>query len=140
MVRWSVMFLLFMAWSSNAWSWRCNGWIIAPGLTLFEVGQKCGDPQMADTRVEWRVLTRYEPRCETQWVPVQTVVPGTAEQRTVQEPRTVCVNVPVSFTVPVQVEEWYYDERAWGNVPKLLRFENGRLVFIETLWGDRHLP
>ncbi|CAL1240710.1 DUF2845 domain-containing protein [Candidatus Methylocalor cossyra] len=134
LVLWGIAF--------DAWAWRCNGWIIEPGKTLYEVGQKCGEPEAADQRIEWRTLQNFEQRCDTRMEPVEVPAtpPATGGPRIEYRPRTVCFTIPVSVTVPVQVEEWYYSDQGVGNVPKLLRFENGRLVFIETLWGQRNMP
>ena len=131
-------FLLLACLSANAWAWRCNGWIIEPGLPKFDVGQKCGDPYSGDRRTEWRVITNFVPNCQTQFNQVQ-VPDGRGGTRIENQPRTFCVQVPVQSTVPVEVEEWYYTEAGNGNVPKLLRFENGRLIFIQDLWNERNL-
>lgn len=130
--------LLLWAWAGSAWAWRCNGWIVEEGQTKFDVDQKCGDPEGADQRTEWRVITNFVPRCDTVFDQVR-VADGRGGQRMENVPRSVCTQIPVQSTVPVQVEEWYYSDAGYGNVPKLLRFENGRLVFIETLWNQRNL-
>jgi hypothetical protein len=132
------MLLLLSSMAADAWAWRCNGWIIEEGQTQFDVGQKCGDPESGDRRTEWRVITNFVPNCQTQWT--QASMPdGRGGQRVQNQPRTVCVSVPVQSSVPVEVEEWYYSDAGRGNVPKLLHFVNGRLAFIETLWNQRNL-
>ncbi|SMF95932.1 Protein of unknown function [Methylomagnum ishizawai] len=130
--------LLLLGMSAQAWAWRCNGWIIEEGQTKFDVDQKCGDPQSGDRRTEWRLVTNFVPNCQTQFESIR-MPDGHGGMRVVNQPRTFCVQVPVQSTVPVEVEEWYYSDAGHGNVPKLLRFENGRLVFIENLWGQRNM-
>lgn len=133
------LLLLGLSANANAWDpWRCNGWIIEEGQTKFDVDQKCGAPQSGDRRMEYRVITNFVPNCQTRFEQVQ-IPDGRGGVRVVSQPRNYCVQVPVQSTVPVEVEEWYYSDAGHGNVPKLLRFENGRLVFIETLWNQRNL-
>ena len=132
------MLALLLGVSFDAWAWRCGGWIVEEGQSLFEVGQKCGDPESWDRRTEWRVITHFVPNCFFQMESAQ-VPDGRGGFRIENRPRNVCTQVPVQTTVPVDVVEWYYSEEQYGNVPKLLRFENGRLVFIEQLWRQRNL-
>lgn len=118
---------------------RCDGWIIEPGQSMFEVRQKCGDPQSADRHTEWRTQTTFQQQCQTLQEPVyqsaSTGQNGGQAQTVTYMPRTICNSVPVTFTVPVEVESWYFDD---PSVPKALHFENGRLGWIEDLWKLRH--
>ncbi len=132
------LFLVLCGMAADVWAWRCNGWIIEEGQTRFDVGQKCGDPESWDRRTEWRVVTNFVPSCQTLMEPIQ-VPDGRGGSRIDYRPRTQCIQIPVQSTVPVEVEEWYYSDAGHGNVPKLLRFESGRLVYIETLWNQRNL-
>lgn len=135
---WFALGLGLSVWAVDARAWRCGGWIIEEGQTPFEVGQKCGDPESANQRMEWRVVQSIQQQCTVQNVPIVIPLPN-GGQRTEFRPQTLCVPVPVSITIPVQVEEWFYSDQGYGNVPKLLRFENGRLVFIENLWNLRNM-
>jgi hypothetical protein len=127
----------------DALAWRCNNWLVEPGQTLYEVGERCGDPQSAEHRTVWRVQTTLQQQCQS--IPEQVYGPaapsgrpgqgGTPAPQPMVTYRTVCTAVPISFTVPVDVEIWYYDD---VSVPKALHFENGRLSWIEPLWRLRH--
>lgn len=129
--------------TGDALAWRCDGWVIESGLTAFEVGQKCGDPQSAERRTEWRMQTTLQQQCQSipEQIPQPAPAPHPRGQGVPQAAppivtyRTVCTAVPISFTVPVDVEIWFYDD---VSVPKALHFENGRLIWIEQLWGLRH--
>lgn len=118
---------------------RCDGWIIKPGQSLFEIQQKCGEPQAVERRAEWRTQTTFQQQCQTIQEPIYQSTPtgsnGGQVQTVTYMPRTVCNSVPVTFTVPVEVESWYFDD---PSVPKALHFENGRLNWIEDLWKLRH--
>lgn len=142
MTRLSACLVLALA-AGDTLAWRCDGWVIEPGLSAFEVGRKCGDPQSAERRTEWRVQTTFQQQCQSIPEPVPSL-PAPAGGQGPGGPkatppavtyRTVCTTVPISFTVPVDVEIWFYDD---VSVPKALHFENGRLVWIEQLWGLRH--
>ncbi len=136
-------FVLFMA-TGDALAWRCNVWVIEPYQTLYEVGQKCGEPQFSENRTEWRLQISYQQQCQNITEPVTQPAPQAPPARgTVQPPpqpqvtyqtRTICDTVPFYINVPVDVTILYYND----NVPKALHFENGRLQWIEDLWNMRH--
>jgi hypothetical protein len=125
---------LLMA-AGDAFAFRCGGWLIETGNTKYEVGQHCGDPDSSEFRTEWRPQTVFQMQCQTFMDPVPA--PGGAaggRPAITYRPRTVCNPFPLTITVPVEVEIWFYDD---ASVPKALHFENGRLVWIEPLWGLR---
>lgn len=144
------MFLLLplLVFASDAWAWRCNGWIIEENMLRIEVGEKCGNPEKFDRRTEWRLQTQFQQQCEIRREPVQVPSPNVvigkhgpvpaAPQMTYQD-KTYCYSVPVQITVPVEVEEWLYPVDDQDNVPHLLHFEAGRLIQVETLWDQRRL-
>jgi hypothetical protein len=136
-------FLFLALAAGDALAWRCNGWLVEPGQSQYEIGERCGDPQSAERRIEWRVQTTFQQQCQSIPEPVYQP-PGPSKHHGQGRPpapqpsvtyRTVCTAVPVSFSVPVDVEIWYFDD---VSVPKALHFENGRLVWIEPLWRLRH--
>lgn len=131
--------LALMAAAGEAQAWRCNTYLVEPGQTLYEVRERCGDPEDAQRRTEWRVQNIVQQQCQTFMEPMSPpapVGPGKAPaSQPAFRPRTVCSPYSVPITVPVEVEEWYFDDQS---VPKLLHFENGRLTWIEPLWRLRH--
>jgi hypothetical protein len=139
--------LALMLMAGDALAFRCGGWLIEPGQSLYEVGEKCGDPKSAEHRIEWRVQTAFQQQCQSFPEPVYPPpVPAAPEpgkrgpqaprhSPMIYQPRILCTSVPVSFTVPVEVDIWYFDD---VSVPKALHFENGWLVWIQPLWGLRH--
>jgi hypothetical protein len=145
MIRFLAVLALALA-TGDAWAFRCGGWLIAPGQSRFEVEARCGNPEAADHRIEWRVHTTFQQQCQNITEPVYLPAPpapnpGKGSPPAPQPPtvvyrtRTVCTSVPISFTVPVEVDIWYFDD---VSVPKALHFENGWLVWIEPLWRLRH--
>lgn len=128
--------LLTMA--QPAFAWRCQSRLIEPGQSRFEVNEKCGDPETSERRTEWRLQTVFQPQCQTvfETLPMPSAEPGPGKNRPLQAiPRTLCTQVPISYSVPVEIETWYYED---SSVPKALHFENGRLAWIESLWHLRH--
>ena len=128
--------------AGEALALRCDGWVVAPGQSQFEVGERCGNPQASDHRIEWRVQTIFQQQCQNLTEPVYLPGPphaadkgGAAPPTVVYRTRTVCTSVPISYTVPVEVDIWYFDD---VSVPKALHFENGRLIWVEPLWRLRH--
>jgi hypothetical protein len=144
MSKLSIMMAALLLTSPSWAAWRCDGWIIDSPQSLYEVGRKCGNPVSVESRTEWRTQTSYEQRCANVQVPVESnavQMPAaggsattTPQPAVTYQTRTVCENVPVSYTVPVEVRILYYDD----NVPKALHFESGRLRWIEDLWNLRH--
>jgi len=135
--------LIWLLLSADAQAWRCNGYIIDEGQSQFEIEQKCGAPQKSERRVDWRWQTIYQQQCQNITEPVYQNAPPVqaANGRVVPvqpvvtyQTRTVCNTVPVSMSVPVEINVWYFDD----NVPKALHFESGRLIGIEDLWSLRH--
>lgn len=123
----SVCLFLLVPFTVNASLWRCDGWIIEPGLRIFEVSQKCGRPDGIERHTEWRTQT-VQPQCHDWRGVFSTEVPYSPYP---------CVTRPVIVTIPVETEIWYFDDIS---VPKALYFENGQLIRVEPLWGLRHFP
>lgn|GEM_PF-1573459 len=129
---------ILLVFSPPAPAWRCQSRLIEAGQSLFEVHEKCGDPQTTEHRTEWRLQTIIQPQCQTVLDPMPAPYADTGQGKPVPRqrlPRTICVEVPLSYSVPVETEIWYYDD---SSVPKALHFENGRLAWIESLWHLRH--
>lgn len=139
------LFCLLLLWTGHALAWRCNGSLVTEGQTMFEVGNRCGDPQNSMQRTEWRTVQQIQQHCETRMQPIpmpsySTNGPGPrggGQPNVVMQPQSVCYPVPFTVTIPVEVVEWYYEFEDDGYVPKSLHFENGRLTFIESLWRLR---
>jgi hypothetical protein len=127
--------ILFLA-SQGAGAFRCDGYLIDAGQSQFEVKGKCGDPQGSERRTVWRLLTTFQEQCQTvmQPAPPPSPIPNRPPAVSVTIPKTICTPVPISYTVPVDEEIWYFEDNP---VPKALHFENGRLVWVETLWRLR---
>jgi len=108
--------LLCLLCQSHAHAFRCNTWVIDPGLRKAEVLSKCGAPFSQDQRTEYR-LQRVR---ETVWT--RPVNGGPAVQSAVE----------VERQVPVVIEEWVYN---FGpqQFMQALRFENGLLVETRDL-------
>ena len=129
---------ILLAFAQPANAWRCQSRLIEPGQSRFEVSEKCGDPETSERRTEWRLQTVFQPQCQTvfETLPMPSAEPGPGRNRPPQAiPRTLCTQVPISYSVPVDIETWYYED---SSVPKALHFENGRLIWIESLWHLRH--
>ena len=99
-----------------AQAFRCNSWVIDPGLHKAEVLGKCGAPFGQSLRTEYRVQRLRE----TVWT--RPVNGGPPVQSAVE----------VERQVPVVIEEWVYN---FGpqQFMQSLRFENGRLVEVQDL-------
>lgn len=142
MIRWLGCLMLLAAGGAagDVMSWRCNGYLIDQGQTLFEVRERCGDPADARHRIEWRVESVPQQSCTpvTEYITLPApAVSGKGQPqapRQVPQTRIVCTPYSVPVTVPVEVDEWYFED---GSVPKLLYFINGRLAAIEPLWNLR---
>ena len=129
--------LLFMlAASSNALAWRCSTRLIEPGLTFFDVRSLCGDPVSTEHRTEWRLQTVFQQQCQPVLQPLPEPTGGYPRARPGPvQPRMFCATVPLTYSVPVDIETWYYED---ASVPKALHFESGRLGWVESLWHLRH--
>ena len=90
--------------TTEALALRCGQAVVTEGDHRWEVERACGAPEAAERRVTY---------------PYRFQVGG----------RPGAVDV---LDIPVIVDEWIY-ERGPGRFPTLLRFENGRLIRIETL-------
>lgn len=99
-----------------AQAFRCNGWVIDPGLRKAEVLVKCGPPATQDQRTEYR-LQRVRERV---WTRPQAGGPA------------VHTEVEIERQVPVVIEDWVYN---FGpqQFMQALRFENGQLVEVRDL-------
>ncbi|MBB2487589.1 DUF2845 domain-containing protein [Mitsuaria sp. WAJ17] len=114
--RLAALLALLGVFHGSAQAFRCNTWVIDPGLRKAEVLGKCGNPFAQDQRTEYRVVRARE----TVW------------SRPVNGGPPVQTAVEVERQVPVVIEEWVYN---FG--PHLfmqaLRFENGTLVEVRDL-------
>lgn len=124
--------LALLSVAANSWAWRCDGWLIDPGQSLYEVIEKCGAPDFRERRMEWR--TRSSPRSSCNSTLSSSAATGSAD---LQDPigsfqTGTCVDDTETYSVTIDV--LYYDE----SVPKALHFENGSLRRIEDLWTLRH--
>ena len=131
--------LLILASPPPANAWRFGTRLIEPGHTQYEVSAKCGDPEEVEYRNEWRLQTVLQQQCSSVLDGSPQLgpgYPGGSEYRINRPPpRTLCTTIPLSYSVPVEVTVWFYED---VSVPKALYFEQGRLVAIESLWGLRH--
>ncbi|MDT8999956.1 DUF2845 domain-containing protein [Paucibacter sp. APW11] len=102
--------------SGPAQAFRCNSWVIDPGLRKAEVLNKCGAPATLDQRTEYRVQRLRE----TIWVRPEKGGPPVQQ------------SVEVERQVPVVIEDWVYN---FGpqQFMQALRFENGLLVETKDL-------
>lgn len=138
MTKPAVLALLLLSASQGALAFRCNGYLIDTGQTPFEVRGKCGDPHDSERRTVWRMQTTFQQQCQI----VMEPSPAVTDQRNktgpakvvTAIPRQVCTSVPISYSVPVEEEIWFYQDTT---VPKALHFENGHLIWVETLWRLR---
>jgi len=114
--RLAALVLLLGVFLGPAQAFRCNTWVIDPGLRKAEVLGKCGPPFTQDQRTEYRIQRVRETvwsRPASGGPPVQTAV-------------------EVERQVPVVIDEWVYN---FGphQFMQALRFENGQLVEVRDL-------
>lgn len=138
----AALTLLLTATDSHAW--RCEGWLIDPGLSLYEVSQKCGEPDAYEYWTAWRTRPSTRGTCSTDGglfrqdslFSSQGIGPFTHSMLLPFQPstHTRCSADADEESYAVQIRVLYYDE----SVPKALHFQNGRLYSIEDLWGMRH--
>lgn len=114
--RLTALLALLGAFHGGAQAFRCNAFVIDPGLRKAEVLGKCGSPFTQDQRTEYR-LQRVR---ETVW---GRASPGGPPVQTAVE---------VERQVPVVIDEWVYN---FGpqQFMQALRFENGTLVDVRDL-------
>jgi hypothetical protein len=128
--------LWLLATPLDALAWRCSTRLIEPGLTFYDVRSLCGDPVSAEHRTEWRLQTVFQQQCQTVWQPPPNPAGGYPRAHPgAKPPQVFCAAVPLTYSVPVDIETWYYED---SSVPKALHFEAGRLGWIESLWHLRH--
>jgi hypothetical protein len=111
----ALMGLLLCLAASPAWGLRCGNQLVDVGDYQFTVFRKCGSPLYTNHRIEYRVVRWYNPGLDWGWYN-RWYNPGVDWER----------------YIPVEVEEWFYDFGA-TRFMQLLRFENGRLVYIQSL-------
>lgn len=106
----------FCAWSpgsAQADGMRCGSRLVSEGDLLYEVRQRCGDPDAMSQRVEYRT--------------VRTFVNGPCYQ---EQGQLRCGQV-IERTVEVVIDEWVYDKGEHKFV-RYLTFEQGRLANVRT--------
>jgi hypothetical protein len=99
----------------SAEAFQCDGKVISKRNTKFDVLRKCGEPDYIDSWEEERAVRGYG-RFE---MPRSGGIPET--------------QVPIVSVIHVQVERWTYNLGP-NRFMQVLRFENGKLVDIDT--GD----
>jgi len=97
----------------SAWAFRCNSYIIDPGMPKFEVQRKCGQPSNKEQRIDRRIVRIRVPAPAGPNLP-----PGS--------------QVEIEREVQVQVEEWIYNFGP-NQFMQLLVFEDGRLMSVKDI-------
>lgn len=108
----ALLLTVFLAWSGDAFAFRCGNRLVSFGDAAWDVAAKCGDPSWVDSRQENHV----------EYVYTAPYLPGGA---------TSGARVPVATIVQVNIEEWTYNMGP-SQFIRVLRFENSRLVDIMT--------
>lgn len=105
----ALVLLMAFPQTGSADSFRCGGKLINTGDRTIDVISKCGPPDWKDEHIEKRL------------------------ERVYNDPyhRDQDYREPVAAVVEVRVEEWYYNSGPHRFI-RILRFENGTLVSIET--------
>jgi hypothetical protein len=103
----TIAALLLAAACPPGWAFYCGHSLVTEGDYKLQVLQKCGEPDYAESRVEYRT----------------EVLRGSG----LGQP-----GLDIARQVPVQIDEWTYD---FGRrrFMQWLRFENGRLSAIKEL-------
>jgi len=104
------------AWSTSAAyadGMRCGSRLVSEGDLLYEVRERCGDPDAMSQRVEYRT--------------VRTFVNGPCYQ---EQGQVHCGRV-IERTIEVVIDEWVYDLGEHKFV-RYLTFEQGRLAHVRT--------
>ncbi len=110
----AVFSILSLTLAGSASAFRCGTRLISVGDTRSEVLSRCGEPSWVDNWEEDRVERVFG------W-PYYTGSPYAGTR------------YPLYIVVRVTVEEWTYNMGP-SHFIRILRFENGRIVSIET--GD----
>lgn len=100
---------------SSACAFRCNTYVIDPGLRKAEVIKKCGTPTSQDTRIERRILRVRNGNYG-----------GPANSGSVE----------VEREVQITIEEWIYNFGP-NEFMQLVVFENGRVTETKDLGYGR---
>ncbi len=100
---------LVSSWQA-AWAFYCGQYLVTEGDYMYQVLQKCGEPDFWDSRVEYRSVVIRSPYNK----------PG----------------MDLIREEPVNIEEWTYDFGPHRFV-QWLYFENGRLLLIKDLGYGR---
>ncbi|MBN2468874.1 MAG: DUF2845 domain-containing protein [Deltaproteobacteria bacterium] len=104
-----IVIVLVLAAGGTSFALRCKGRLVSEGDTKFDVIVKCGEPVW----VEKRTVTRIEKLHDRPYF--HKYYGGRSS----------------TVVVPVEIEEWMYNFGPRRFI-QILRFENGRLVEIET--------
>ncbi|MCV2358616.1 DUF2845 domain-containing protein [Paucibacter sp. TC2R-5] len=107
--------LSLFAHAPSAWAFRCNSYVIDPGLHKAEVLKKCGPPSTRDARLERRIIRVRE-----------------YQRATTRQAGAIGNSVEVEREIQVSIEEWVYN---FGpqQFMQLLIFEDGRLKSVQDL-------
>jgi len=113
-----VLLALTVFLSGISHAFQCDGKVVSKRNTKFDVLRKCGEPDYIDSWEEERAVRGYG-RSE---MPRSGGIPET--------------QVPMISIIHVQVEKWSYNFGP-NRFMQVLRFENGKLIDIETgEYGD----
>jgi hypothetical protein len=96
--------------AARADTMRCGNQLVSTGATLYEVKSTCGEPDDQQHRVETKTLKQRES------VPCDRADDARCSGS-------------VSTTIEIVIDEWTYDFGP-NQFIEVLRFENGRLVWI----------
>jgi hypothetical protein len=99
--------------SAQADGMRCGRRLVSEGDLLYEVRERCGDPDATSQRVEYRTVRAYEAGA------------------CYQEQGQVRCGRMVERTIEVVIDEWVYD-RGEHKFVRYLTFEQGRLAHVRT--------
>jgi hypothetical protein len=110
-----ILLAIMLVQADMACAFKCGNKLIIKGNRTFDVIRKCGEPDYVDSWEEERAVRGYG-RLE---MPRPSGMPET--------------QVPIVSVIHVQIEKWMYNFGP-NHFMQILRFENGKLVDIET--GD----
>ena len=108
--------------SAQALAFRCNSYVIDVGMHKMDVMNKCGNPAMADRRIERRRFGAHQHN-------IAGALPTFVQNTQVHINRGA---IEYQREIEIQVEEWVYN---FGpqRFMQLLIFEDGRLKQIQDL-------